>query len=422
MTLFPTIGTYLLIKYFKNKNNLNFLITNKFSIFFGKISYSLYLWHFPFISFIIIQNIKPNNFLFLLYFFTIITLSFLTFKFIETPFRNKKIISNKKFFIYLFFSLISFILAVSYVIKNKGLPNRFDKFYLSYDFEKPSYNNFAINEKSCFRRNANFCKSEDNDSRKKIILIGDSHASVLQRELHKYLKQHNYDFIFATYSFLYLQDTILINKNTRIKNEDYEIYSNNLKKLIDESPPSIIIYHGRYSLYTNGKYFNNNEGGDEGGRSEYGNIYISNNYTEIEIEKRIIETIKEFEKKNHKIIIIYPVPEVGWNAPRYIMNKFRYKMNENINFLLNSKKNWLTTSYEVYSNRNKKILDSFNQLNSKNISIVNPANFFCNNIINNRCIIHDDRFIYYYDYDHLSTQGSKIIINMISNIIKNNLN
>jgi len=151
-------------------------------------------------------------------------------------------------------------------------------------------------------------------------------------------------------------------------------------------------------------------------------IYISNNYTEIEIEKRIIETIKEFEKKNHKIIIIYPVPEVGWNAPRYIMNKFRYKMNENINFLLNSKKNWLTTSYEVYSNRNKKILDSFNQLNSKNISIVNPANFFCNNIINNRCIIHDDRFIYYYDYDHLSTQGSKIIINMISNIIKNNLN
>ena len=48
-----------LIERFDDKFKYQFLLNNKFSVFFGKISYSLYIWHFPIFSF---YRISKNNF------------------------------------------------------------------------------------------------------------------------------------------------------------------------------------------------------------------------------------------------------------------------------------------------------------------------------------------------------------------------
>ena len=57
--LIPTLGTGFIIYYSLNKN-ANYLINNKFFIFFGNISYSLYLIHWPLIIFYKYVFVKIN--------------------------------------------------------------------------------------------------------------------------------------------------------------------------------------------------------------------------------------------------------------------------------------------------------------------------------------------------------------------------
>ena len=62
-TLLPVIGTVLLILFLNEKSFFYFLFTNKTIVFFGLISYSLYLWHQPIFAFT--EFILSTNYLFM---------------------------------------------------------------------------------------------------------------------------------------------------------------------------------------------------------------------------------------------------------------------------------------------------------------------------------------------------------------------
>ena len=91
-TLSPIIGVCLII-WFSDKNDfITKMLSSKLFVGIGLISYSLYLWHYPIFSFyrnIFFFNpssINSKIFVVLLLFVT----SFLSYKFIEIPFRKKK--------------------------------------------------------------------------------------------------------------------------------------------------------------------------------------------------------------------------------------------------------------------------------------------------------------------------------------------
>ena len=76
-------------------------------------------------------------------------------------------------------------------------------------------------------------------------------------------------------------------------------------------------------------------------------------------------------------------------------------------------KNYITTSYEVYKSRTKSSFRLLNSIQGENIYRVYPHTLFCNTIIKNRCITHDDKNIFYVDDDHTSLEGSKMINDLI---------
>tara|TARA_B100000700_G_C15040292_1_gene854979 strand:+ start:205 stop:2172 length:1968 start_codon:yes stop_codon:yes gene_type:complete len=174
-TLFPTVGTALII-IFTNKNTLAFkLFSQKILVFFGLISYSAYLYHYPIFTFVEYSNfIEFNNLNKIFLIFLTFILSYLSWKFIEKPFRKKSIISSKNF--YFFLGLLYSLVLILFVItnNNKGFKSRFDK-----DFENFSIN-FNIKEleeetsvfKDDLRKNDGFA----NDNKKKILIIGNSVA------------------------------------------------------------------------------------------------------------------------------------------------------------------------------------------------------------------------------------------------------
>ena len=115
----------------------------------------------------------------------------------------------------------------------------------------------------------------------------------------------------------------------------------------------------------------------------------------------------KFQKKNI-IILIYPIPEVGWNPNKKIHNqwiKLRFPKHFNIANI--------TTSYEVYKNRTKSSFELLDSIQDDNIYRVYPHTLFCDTTIKDRCVTHDDKDIFYADDDHPSIKGDEMINDLI---------
>ena len=88
--LIPTIGTALIILYSAPGTISNRLLSNRLMVVMGLISYSAYLWHKPVFAFVNYYSIdKPSNILLAFLCLVIIALSYVSWRYIETPFRIK---------------------------------------------------------------------------------------------------------------------------------------------------------------------------------------------------------------------------------------------------------------------------------------------------------------------------------------------
>ena len=88
--LLPVLGTVLLILSGPVASANRFLLSNPFAVSVGQISYPLYLWHWPLLSFLTIINSGPprEDQRFLVVLLSLI-LAWLTFHFVERPVRER---------------------------------------------------------------------------------------------------------------------------------------------------------------------------------------------------------------------------------------------------------------------------------------------------------------------------------------------
>jgi len=73
----------------------------------------------------------------------------------------------------------------------------------------------------------------------------------------------------------------------------------------------------------------------------------------------------------------------------------------------------VTTSFDVYKKRVKSSFDLLDQIQNDNIYRVYPHTLFCNTIIKDRCITHNEKNVFYYDNHHPSLKGSEMINDLI---------
>lgn len=98
--LAPTIGTGLIILYSTQTTFVGQLLGSKIFVGIGLISYSAYLWHQPLFVFARHNSLTtPNASTMLILSLTAIFIAYISWKYVERPFRNKTIIKRKPIFL-----------------------------------------------------------------------------------------------------------------------------------------------------------------------------------------------------------------------------------------------------------------------------------------------------------------------------------
>jgi len=404
-TLSPIIGVCLII-WFSNKNELiTKIISTKLFVGVGLISYSLYLWHYPIFAFAKITEFTQGSLLKkTLLGIIIIILSIISYYFVEKPSRNR----DNKFKTFIVTIIIVLVFLVTYnlnVIWKNGYKNKGPEILSKNLSEKPWELLKNSEEKICYE-NIDGCKF-NNLSNKKIYIIGDSHVATLGYDLKEKVIKKNYQFFITTFGgCLYYPGFNLVDAKTmKVFDNCNNKYFQKLKKTLLEEKSSIIIFGGRFPLHLSNYFFDNQEGGSEG--KEWNKKYISIGKYET-IQNSFKNEVLELSRSN-KIIFIYPIPEAGWNPNQKILSQWvkRNKFSKNFDLKI------VTTNYEVYKKRTQSSFELLDSIKGKNIYRVYPHKLFCDTLVKNRCINHDDKNTFYADHNHISIKGAEMINNII---------
>ena len=411
ITVIPIFGVCLVI-WFSNKNGfMTNILSSKIFVGTGLISYSLYLWHFPIFVFAKIMEFTQGDLLRKLFLIVIaIILSKITFVFIEKKFRNKKIISIKNLFYILFSVFLLLIVSNAIILNNNGFKNRIPEILqnnISVEFPWKILKDDS--GQVCYKKINNHCVFNKKGI-KEVFIVGDSHVASLALDLKEKLIKKNYQVnVFTIGGCWYLPDFDKFDKKTRnIDTNCNSTNQNKIRKKILETKNSIVIIGGRLPVYLSSKYFNNKEGGVERRLIGEDFGYFQSVEKKIDLEEGIKISIQELLDNNHKVITIYPIPEVGWDVPKKLNSKW-----VNRHFDINSYQEKITTSFKVFNERTKDSFKLLNELKHRNLYRVYPHRLFCNNQILNRCITHNDKDVFYADDDHPSKIGSELINNLI---------
>jgi peptidoglycan/LPS O-acetylase OafA/YrhL len=391
--LIALIGISLII--FSNTDSsiltkvLSFNIISKL----GLCSYSIYLLHQPLFAFFRIyknrsfENYLNNNTEILKYelFLLIIglfLLGFFNYKYIEIGF--KKNISLK-------YLLGLFILVIFSIFGLSNVESRyFQDDYLT-QVSNLDRNTFSIDGLSCHNRELNNLCYLDNSSDVNILALGDSSLRSISYWLAKGSVEAEFNFSSITGSLC------LFNFDSKITEGscpyvDYEELNNFVSKITN----SVIVYSGRLPLYESGTTFYNSIVKEPGENFE----------PLIEIEREIEKTILRIIDNNNIVILIYPIPEQGWNVP-YLFNFKDLDINDTVSYPANIWHERRNPSYEI--------LDS---IKSDSIFRVYPEEIFCDSFVKNECVGAFEGTIFYSDDDHLSLDGGELITEQIIEVIE----
>lgn len=189
----PCLGAVLLI--FSNSHSPNStgrLLGTAPLVFIGKISYSLYLWHWPvivFLKYTLITEVSSAHLA------GALALSFVlacvSWKYVEVPFRQKSLCGKRKQLFAVAGALsVLFVIAGTVLYKTDGIPGRFPEAVSRHKRIPSPFDNIARLNQLVETGNLPAVGGDPESVSKKMVLWGDSHAMCLLPSFDKLGKDH----------------------------------------------------------------------------------------------------------------------------------------------------------------------------------------------------------------------------------------
>ncbi len=237
-----------------------------------------------------------------------------------------------------------------------------------------------------------------------IGLLGDSHAGSLLHVLNIMAIKSNIQV--KNYSYRSCPPLITADPSSqgsgRICSDLRKSFFATLKNDPDSLPNKIII-SARWPFLVEKGRFDNGEGGVESGGpwvwSLGGNqeSYLEN------MRSEIVFSIESIINSGKTVILIYPVPEMGWDVPKMLSRRMIF--GDEVKDDLGS------VSYDAFLKRNKNAIEILDSINGGDRLIrVKPHEILCNTLLKGRCVAHINGHSLYFDDNHLSNKGAEIIL------------
>ncbi|MEZ9779140.1 acyltransferase family protein [Vibrio cyclitrophicus] len=188
LSIIPALSAALVV--ISSKTTQSKLYSNPVILYIGKISFSLYMWHWPILVFSRrLGFLEPTNvYSLFLYLLLIFCISVISYNLIETPMRNTKLSNKKTYLAFLIIPILTIGSLCLYVNYTSGIPQRFG-------LEK---NMTKIDSTGCHGNTSNDSCSFLTDIKADVDYIGDSHAGSLTGFFKDFAK--DYDINMDVYS------------------------------------------------------------------------------------------------------------------------------------------------------------------------------------------------------------------------------
>ena len=410
-TIVPTFGAALLIVFATEQTFVGKLLASKPLVGIGLISYSAYLWHWPLFVFARQRSLEePSKLLIGLLTFATFILAYLSWKYIERPFRDKKNFNRRTVFVLSALVTCCFFVLGAVGHLEEGFRNRFTPEVLALNdgsSDKNPRQSECLTGGNAFMMPGKSC-SIGNDNNIIGALIGDSHADTISQPLSKALLAINLGMKQMTYAGCAPSTTFF--RAGEFRCQEYNVQ---VREILNDSKYRYVIVMARWTAYLEGAGFDNGEGGIESD----GYLWVDGGVNHMDLgrgpsvrKSAVVESFKkgiyDLLKSGKRVLLVYPVPEVGWNVPTYASKKLLYLNDSSV-----------TTSYEKFLERNATAIEVLNSLGMhKNLVRIQPEKVLCNTSVQGRCLAVSNGISLYYDDDHLSNVGAELLIN---DIIKN---
>ena len=392
--LAPTLGTALILGFASGQTRVARMLSTKWVVVLGLISYSAYLWHQPLFAFARLSRAdRPSPLLFLTLSMVAIGLAYLSWRYVEMPFRNRKKISRRPIFVLSAVGSLVLVLIGLAGELSKGFPGRLSESAL------------ALMETAIPSPKRDECHTMGNDFRDPAkacvyfndkatwATFGDSHTIEPAYALAERLAARGQGLVHLSFSGC--QPALLFESSepgcTRWLNQAL------IRIELDDRIRNVLVGF-RYSSHLYGDHAAIYPRVPDvplrikGGSPEHSRELV---WTSFEI------IIKRLRSAGKRVFVLAPIPELGRPVQQNILSgQFRGDA---------SSDRGATRAY--HDARNRFVLGKLNALNwDDNLVLVDPAAVLCDEKI---CRALIDSEAMYFDDDHLSVAGARRVVKQL---------
>ncbi len=375
--LIPVFGAIFIIAAGKDAFINRILLSNKVMVFLGLISYPLYLWHWPLLSFTyIIESENPSRIIKFSVLVISLFLSVVTFLFIEPHLRYGKRSSVKSVVLLTTMLTISVVSLSVYKINYSNV---------NYNLEKNIYGGEYTPE---------LLVTGDLKGDSKLAVIGDSH---IKQYAPYFNKKIPYEAFYTSGSMCYKY--INSYSCTWNKNVDYDYAVKQIESIIKNTKAKKILIGHEYAAHPLLRYFPGSE----------------NKFFE-DLEKQILYLASKYDNKEFYYLEgNYKVPSLTSCLYKVIYN---YKIPKILEILRASGyKCDIHSRYKIKQDKHEIMMAKTNELlkklseNNRNIHFVSLRDITCNK---DGCILlNKDGYPLFSDRTHISIWGRDLIASKI---------
>jgi peptidoglycan/LPS O-acetylase OafA/YrhL len=377
----PCLGAALVI--FSGESKLSLvgqMLAFKPVAFIGLISYSLYLWHWPLLVF----SKYPFNYegwkIRAAMLVASLALAILSWRFIETPFRKRRIWQKRlQIFGFAGFSAAALLVFGFFVDKSQGVPLRFSGKNLSYVITRShiAFRNSVKLDEAVAGKFVEF-GSPDTNRPIKLLIWGDSHGMAITSVLNELCLRYAWRGIEATH---HSTAPILgfISRGQYALNDDSPTFAQAITNFIAQRHIKNVIICAKWNGYVKTEEFKND----------------------------LLQTVRTLLDMGTSVYVLKDVPEHDTDLPAITA----------LAALHDASLEPLMITPEKHAQANRYLAATFGQISQMGATVLDPADYFLNSQGLYDVVKNDQ--ILYWDGNHLTVEGAALLTPLFEPIFKN---